>query len=218
MIYSKSNLQVVNVTSKDKDINVLSHVHFNKDGSTAGIDGRAIMVVEPAPAEYREHFIVDSIEHESFNIPANSVKEVIKNIPPDTRFKGLLEQVAITKDEEAGVELTTTDGQQLKKVQTRKHRKPFPEVKDMLRDAYSKETVRVCVNRTRLIKLLNAIDKACPDSSNENPVFIEMAKDSGEIVIRAKNMKTGQLAIGLMSQYEGEWLKRSLWEKEIMET
>lgn len=216
MIYSKSNLQVVHVTSKDKDINVLSHVHFDKEGFTAGIDGRAMMVVEPAPAEYRAHFPVVSIEHDSFNIPAHSVKEALKNIPPDTRFKGLLEQTAVTKDAEAGIELTTTDGQQLKKIQTRKHRKPFPDVKAALKEAFCKETVRVCVNRTRLIKLLEAMDKACPDPSNENPVFIELAKDSGEILLRAKNMKTGQVAIGLMTRYEGEWLKRTIWEKEVI--
>lgn len=217
MIYSKSNLQVVNVTSKDRDINVLSHVHFGADGHTAGIDGRAVMIVEPAPVEYRQHFVVPSINNGAFAIPASGVKEVIKNIPPDTRFKGLLEQTAITKDDEAGVEFTTTDGQQVKKVQVRKHRKPFPDVKAMLSAVYRKDTARVCVNRTRLIKLLMAIDKACPDPSNENPVFIELAKDSGEIVIRAKNMKTGQIAIGLMTQYEGEWLKRSRWEKEVTE-
>ena len=88
----------------------------------------------------------------------------------------------------------------------------------MLKEAYKKETVKICVNRTRLIKLLGAIDKACPDPSGENPVFIELASGAGgEIIIRAKNMKTGQVAIGLMTQYEGEWLKRTKWEKEVME-
>lgn len=217
MIYSKSNLQVVDLASKDKDINVLSHVHFNKEGFTAAIDGKAIMVVEPAPEEYKKNFIIKDAVTQDCNLPATGVKEVLRNIPNDSKFKGLLEQVSITKEDAVSVEMETTDGQQIKKVQLRKHRKPFPDIKANLKTVFTNKTSsKICLNRSRLIRLLQAIDKACPDSSNDNPIFIDI-NATGEIVLRAKNMKTGQIAIGIMQQYEGQWLKKSKWEKEIID-
>jgi DNA polymerase III sliding clamp (beta) subunit (PCNA family) len=216
MIYSRANFQAAAVTSKDKDVNVLSFLYFDKSGFTAGIDGKSMMVVEPPSTEYQKHFVIRDIHSGSFSIPARSVNEILKAIPRDVQYKGLLEQAAITKESDDHVEFSTTDGLQTRAITTKKHRKNFPNIKEILKPVYHKDKVKVCINRARLIKLLTALDKACPDSGGEQPVYLEISSDSGEVLLRTQNVRTGQVAIGLIGSYEGEWLKKSKWEKEMM--
>ena len=75
---------------------------------------------------------------------------------------------------------------------------------------------RVCVNRKALIRLLLALDKACPDDAEESPVFISFGQQSDGLLLRAANHATGQHAVGIVMPLDtaGQWMKSDKWERD----
>jgi hypothetical protein len=77
--------------------------------------------------------------------------------------------------------------------------------------------VRVVLNRKRLISLLEALDRICPDSSGEFPVFLEFT-NAGDVLMKAQGHH-GQRVLGFMKAYqggEGAWMEPDAWERGMM--
>ena len=65
--------------------------------------------------------------------------------------------------------------------------------------------------------MLEALDKACPDPSKKNVVFMEVGGEQDPILLRALNLGTGQQAVGLVNPIDtgGMWISEDPWEEEL---
>lgn len=74
---------------------------------------------------------------------------------------------------------------------------------------------RGALNRKRMLGLIEAMCKTCPDKSGEVPLYVELFAD-GRVVMRTVNRETGQWCVGLTAAYKVEqeqWEGRQGWEK-----
>jgi hypothetical protein len=214
MILSKSNLKVVEVTEA-KGLPILNNVHIEPDGTTAASNGRAIICVSPVTPENRARisFIENTPQTKAVNVAAETIKDVLKNIPPDKTFGGLLEHT----DFADGV-FNLTDSIRKKRISAKVYPREYFDYKEAFRKATKNKTqVRVVLNRKRLIEILQTIDNVCQDGTGEAPVFIEFTND-GDIILRAQSLANDQRALAYMTSYkeeEGKWLEPTEWEAEI---
>jgi len=222
MIISKSSLQVLLVTKNDK-IPVLNNIHIREDGTTIGSNGKTILAVSPVGAEVRNTLkdrIGDDPLSSAITVAEETAKDVLKNIPKDTQFKGLLEHcnVKIDPESDRGVEFTMTDGKRPKVIKGKRWMRDYIQFEDVFkRVAATRKEVKIVLNRRRLMSLLDAIDKACPDSTGNSPVYIEFS-DQNDIIVRCVNYVNGQKVMGVMQSYkgiEGQWLEEGEWERSL---
>lgn len=214
MILSRSNLKVVEVTDA-KGNAILNNVHIEPDGTTAASNGRAIICVSPVTIENRARitFLDNTPQTKPVNVAAETVKDVLKNMPPDKTFGGLLEHTDF-----ADGSFSLTDSIRKKKISAKVYPRDYFDYKEAFRKATkAKSQVRVVLNRKRLIEMLQAIDNVCQDGTGEAPVFIEFT-DQGDILLRAQSLANDQRALAYMTSYkeeEGKWLEANEWERGI---
>lgn len=214
MIISKSNLKVADVAKIDSSIPALGNVHFLKDGSTVAANGRALITVSPVHKEVKQAIpLTESVPKEQ-TISLGTVKEILKNMPKDVMFKGLLEHCDL------GIgTFTLHDGKRKKKVEAKVYDREYIDFRKMFYKAGEKRSkCRIVLNRKRLINLLQAIDAICTDNSGENPIYLDFTEDNN-IILRGVNVVNGQRAIAVMTSYkheEGKWLVEDVWEEKML--
>jgi len=226
-LYSKANLVVGSVASKDSFDRALNGVRFEPDGSTVAGNAKVLVAVEGVnPNGMAARVYPDVGERGSPGdngvvLEVDHVDEALKNIPKDKRIE--LQHCAMTKghDDASIVELTTVSaGGRERRTADRPKRDPYPDWKGVVRKVRSTEdggeAIRVCVNRTDLIDLLKTIEAACPDKGKDCPVFLEIGQG---IVARSVNRDTGQNAIGAINSYNtrGQWLPESDWVRGVFD-
>lgn len=220
MILSKGNLQVVLVTKDDKNIPVLDNVYVAPDGSTVGSNGRVMLAVSPVKKKVEKSVPLEAgtVPEEGVVLPSSFIKAVMRDIPKDREFGGLLEHLSVRAENgEPEVTVKITDGKRAQSIKGRRFPREYIDYLEVFRNAFStrKRGVRTVLNLKRLLSLLNAVDKICDDRSGELPVYLEFAED-GTIIVRATDFRTAQDVVGVMSAYhgiEGEWKKMSVWER-----
>lgn len=221
MIISRSALQVINIIKNDK-VPVLNNVHIEQDGTVIGSNGKCILLVSPCTEVIRKNLknLIgdDEIGTTGVTISEEAAKDIVKNLPRDTQFKGMLEHCNVIEDDEdrRAVEIRLTDGKRPKVIRGRRWEREYINYRSVLnRVNETKKAVRVVLNRKRLMSLLDTIDKACPDSTGNSAVYLEFS-ESNDIIVRAVNYANGQRVLGVMQSYkegEGEWLAEDEWEK-----
>ena len=222
-LYSKANLMVKGVAHKDPAEEALNRVQLEADGSTVASNGTLLMAVGPV---HEEEVSFPDLENEGVEVPAGGVglrlevaDEVVRNLPKGKSSRSL-DHALVVRCDEKRVELATTDMVKEKKVAARPARGAYPEWRTLLRRARGQVGAgRVCVNKRDLIQLLAAMDKACPDPGNENPVYIEFGgAESDGIILRSANYDTGQRCIGYIMPLDtgGQWLQTDDWEQRVL--
>jgi hypothetical protein len=213
MILSKNNLLIHELSAIDKAIPVLNNVHIAADGSTVAANGKCLIAVSPVDEKLKSSIPLQETKSDAHTISNESIKEVLKNVPKDTMFGGLLEYC----DTENGT-FTSSDGKRKRKLETNVYQKKYIDYKKAFRRIpWNNKKKRIALNRKRLIKLLQTIDKICPDSSGEGAVYIEFTEENN-VVLRSINHINGQRTIALMTTYkgiEGNWLQPDEWEKKL---
>lgn len=213
MILSKNNLIIHELTSVDKAIPVLNNVCIVSDGSTVAANGKVFIVVSPVDPELKKNIPLQETEKSAGTVSSESVKEVLKNIPKDTLFHGLLEYC----DFNNGI-FNINDGKRKKKIESKMYPKQYINYKKAFKLANHKQKQRIVLNRKRLMKLLQVMDKVCPDGTGDSPVYIEFTENNN-IILRAINRVNGQRCISLMSSYKGvesNWLEVDEWETKLI--
>lgn len=225
MIVSKSNLQAVMVTKVDSKIPAIDNVHIAEDGSTIGIGGKMMLAIGPVKNEVKKKLgnVLKEQGEGGLTISSETIKEAIKNIPADRKFAGLLEHCNVERIDDTEVVVTMTDGKRNKKIRGRLYTRPFLPYKTLMKNAMETsgqgKSLRLVMNLKRLILLLQAIEKSAPDTSGDNPVWIEFTEQN-YVILRSVNMVTGQRCVGIMSPYEGiegKWLDLDEWEQSFLE-
>ena len=237
MLLSKSNLSVVAVASRKEFDRGLNGVRIEPDGSTVAGNGKVLMAVSPVDGA-RIHFPEvgerASVGERGVVLRNDHVEEALHVIPNDKRVS--LQHVALTKAKVSSqIEMTTmsTTGR-VRSVADAPKNDVYPDWKAVMRLVRSggKEVaerglktgiVRVCVNRKELIGLLKAMESACPDKGDENPVEIEIGRG---VVLRCFNRDNGQRAIGALNAYVQRGLNGETvvphtpmngWERDVLE-
>jgi len=216
-LYSKANLVVGAVASGDPFDRALNGVRFEPDGSTAAGNGKVLMAVGPAD-EDRVHFPDVGTRAtpggKGIVLSVDFVNEALKNLPKDKRIS--LQHTAMTQGRDpVKTEFTcVTAGGRERKVADYPKRERYPDWKEVARKVRGTEPVKVCLNRRDLIDLLKALEAACPDKGDENPVFVEIGKG---VVLRCFNRETGQHALGAINAFNtrGQWMEQDTWEDSI---
>ncbi len=218
---TRASLAVAGAASTDKKEPAINRVHLAKDGTTVASNGAMILAVGPPDHTRMDAF--PSTDHSEPDLPADgvgisiqTVADIRRNLPTEKRMA--LQQAAVTRCD-TKVDLLITDGAQEKTLSVAPMRGKFPKWKEMLAQARKKATVaRVCVSRRDLMKMLRAIDEACPDRGAFNPVFIEIGERDDELILRSQNYETKQRVVGMMTsiKIKGDgWLPEDDWERGV---
>jgi len=216
MIFSKQNLWVVDLTKNDKSIPALDNVHFTKEGLTIGTNGMAVIAVGPVHDNMLKHVIIrHSPLPQDLTISSETVKEVLKNIPRDTKYSGVTEHVDLS-DKSFSLHTGKTGGE--KKIGIKTYNREYANFQDVFKRAFSKPTeIKTAINLRRFISVLETLDKICPDSAQNSAAFIQFTKDN-DLIIRCENPKTKQKAIAVMKSYSGvesRFPKLEDWERKL---
>ena len=224
MILSKASLEIVRITKTDKQER-LSMLHITENGDTIATNGRSLLAVSPVSEAGKKSFpLMDKgQEEDKMTLPATFVEEVIKNIPKDVLFKGALEHCQIESVDNDTVVVYMTDGKRTNSIKGRKDARTYVPYEQVLDEAlnYESKKIRIVLNLRRLLTLLKTIDKVCPDSTGETPVFLEFSEGKDVIVIRAYNRKTQQDIVAVLMAYrniEGKFQINKEWESVLTRT
>lgn len=224
MIVNKNALMVVHTSRADKNVPVLDNVHIEPDGTCIGSSGKTVLMVSPVNEQVKEKLTETKILRDSksrpMTIPAETIRTIIKDLPADKKFGGLLEHCNIKGDgDECRVELT--DGKRKRSFEGKLYPKDYIPYEKLIGPALKRteeeeDGMRVVLNKKRLLHLLDCINKIAPDSSDDDPIYVSFT-ERGDIVLRGENYKTGQRFIACMWAYtggEGEWLELNEWEEK----
>jgi len=223
MIYSRANLMVASVASKDRYDRGLNGVRFEPDGATVAGNGKMLMAVGPAD-EKKVRWPDTAGEQmepgrDGLVLPVDLVERVLKNMVKDKRYT--LQHVAMSRvPDPARVGFTSLDakGDTVTSAALPKS-DSFPDWRGVVRELRGEgDGLRVCLNRKDLIDLLKALESACPDKGDVSPVFLEFVEEGRGVIARCVNSETGQHAVGALNSYklkEGQWLERDGWEKTL---
>lgn len=223
MIYSRANLAVKDIAHKSKKEVALHRVHLENDGSSVATDGRALMAVGPSEerraATFPDHVIGTHTapEDDGVGVLPSQVAEVERMMP---RGKAPLSYAAMTKCTDRVVELAATDGVSVRKRSSPPCRGKFGNWRAPLGQACRAATRgRIVIDRVALIRLLQAMDRACPDRGNYNATFLEFGGPEDAIILRAESYELGQRVIGMIAPLRAgqQWLEADEWETTIRE-
>lgn len=215
MIVNRKHLLLERVVDDD------GLLQLNRDGSALATNKKVFMAVEGVPADKREQVPLRGAElgTGSISMSDSTAKEILKNVPRDKLFQGALEHIDVSASEgEGDFTAETTDGRRARTMRCRalgKQMPPGPMVQRIL-ETLDRGTV-LCLNRKRLLLLLDAMEKVAEDSSGESPVWIGLGKD-GDVALRCVDWSTGQRVLGYMSAYRDEGAKQpvaSAWERSM---
>lgn len=225
MIYSKANLEVVQLAHKDPRQRNLNGVKFESDGSTVATNGRTLLAVSPVQEEVQKGFptnVVEQIDPGNYGVlmPVEVVEKALKGLPRDKRTG--LQHAAMSRVEDPGrVGFTSIDAKgdpttvaALPKIEV------FPAWRRIVKERITgggAGTTRGCFNRKDLLELLKAMESACPNKGDINPIYVEMSNDGSGMVLRCPNYETGQHAVGVVGAFDtkGSWLPFDKWERKL---
>lgn len=222
MILSRANLEVVQCASRDAFDRALNGVQIEADGSTVAGNGRVLMAVGPANEDLAQ-FPPRAAEHlhppqQGYLMPVESVLKALSHMSRDKRVQ--LQHVALSRcTDPARVGFTSVNAKgDPTQHATLPKMESYPDWKKTFRRIDGENTVKVCVNRKDLIDLLKALESACPNRGDANPVFMELSERG--MIARCVSHATGQHAVGVLNAYDtkGKWLLRDAWEQRVFGT
>lgn len=223
MIVGKGNLQVLHVAGKDKDVESLDNMHICEDGSTVGCAGNIVFAMSPVRLQVKEKLkqLTETPLRKGVTLGIDFVKKLIKNMPRDSMFKGILEHCDIEDMGGPNVKATFHDGQSPFSIKGKKYKGTYAPFKKILQRILGNKDVnskKIIINRSRLILLLEAFAKT-GSVGDQDIVFLEFTKGD-DIILRGVNEKTGQRLLATMKTYkyqENKWLKHERWEKKLQD-
>lgn len=205
MELNKTNLNVVNITVIDKAMPLLNNVHIAEDGSTVGANAQAIITVAPISNRVKRG--------EPLTIASDTIKEVLKAIPSDKRFKELLDMVEV---ERVGnkVQFAFNDGKRERTIDAKTYSHDYINYKELYKRELNKKPLhRVILNKKRLFTVLQTLEKLVPEKSGEFPIFAEFTDTA--LILRLIHPSTGQRVVAIMVLSTGEWLPADEWEETL---
>jgi len=215
---TRANLAVVGTASTDKREPALNRVHISADGATVAGNGSMLMAVGPADPERMKGFPETdpgiNPPEDGVGVSLNTISDTKRNLPAEKLQA--IQQVQITRCD-TRVELLTSNGATAKRVATAPMRGKFPRWQRIFAEARAKaKKTRICVNRRELMRVLKAMDEACPDRGEFCPVYLELGDENDLVVLRGQNYGTKQHVVSTLRPIlPQEWLPTDAWERGV---
>ena len=227
MIISKSALQLVGMVGADKGMPMLNSICIEPNGMVIASNTKAIAIVGPVSSRIREAVPLQEQPGDITQqvvLTADTAKNLVKSIPRDTQFKGLLEHTNIRCDGSMKMTAEITDGKRRNEIKFRKLNHMYFDYKPVFQAAwknkYEGEKVKdIILNRKRLTLVLSVIDKVCNYDGDFSPVFWTFTS-GGDVIIKARNELTDQGMIVVFRGVESkgdEGAPEYPWERELFE-
>jgi hypothetical protein len=216
MILSKAALQLVELTTPDKDVPVLDCVCIEPSGIVVACNRMMTAAVLPIGVEVQKNVPLEDSGrlHTQMVLTSASVRSILKIIPKDRLFHGMLEFCDI--DENGNV--TVTDGRQKHLIKVSPVKVKFIQYRDEFRAAlcaydnwintgveHPVGGTKAIINRKRFKAFVDTLEKVCPYDGNFSPIWIDFSS-SDYVVARAKNEITGQQVTAIIPRSAGEWI------------
>jgi hypothetical protein len=214
MILSKANLQVVATAKPDNGIAVLDTVHFEDDGSSVASNSKCVVVCGPVAGKVKERVVIADSGACALTITSSTIREVMKNVPADKQFGGLLEHIDLRED---GM-FSLSDGKRKRKIVGQVYSRKYVDYRKIVSEVVAKKkTCRVVLNLSRTLAMLEAIKNCVGDGSGAEKVFVEFTDDN-DMILRCRSGKTGQRVVATTTTYkykneDGGWLTEDTWEQ-----
>jgi hypothetical protein len=223
MIITKSALQIVNLCAPDKEVPALNCVCVEADGSVVASNSKVWAWVSPLPLDKRKLVPLPGYAlGEQVVLTADTVKTILKALPKDTQFKGLLEHVDLEIPEKGKPNIVVhfKDQERMSEVKARRSTLVFPDYKPLFRSAQgggfnNQAREWICLNRKRLGNICMVMDKVCNYDGSFAPTWWQFTQD-GRVVMRAINELNGQRLIAIMSQDENDDLPMTIAESLLL--
>jgi len=214
MIINRKHLLLERVVSDD------GMLQLNRDGSAVATNKKVFMAVEGVG--YKERVNVplkgEELGMEAVSMSDGTAREILKNVPRDKLFRGILEHLDVTVEGEGDFTAETTDGRRSRTIHCRaagRRMDPKPMVSRIL-GVLDRGTV-LCLNRKRLLLLLEAMERVAEDATEESPVWIGLG-EGGDVALRCLDWATGRSVLGYMSAYREEGARQppaTFWEQSM---
>lgn len=198
MIYTKSSLQVVNIVEPDKEIPAFNTITFLQNGGIVAGNRKVFFYVSPLSPSVQSGVPLECGElDKDVTFWADSVKNLLRIIPRDTKFKGLLETCDISLHKNGKYYATINDGINTNKIELREsfdHLEgwhevfmKFTDVNIDMNELYDYNGIFwVSMNRKRFKHMLDILDKVLGYDGNYSPVHLHFTSDY-DVMIRCKN-------------------------------
>jgi len=191
------------------------------EGAAYALNRKAAIMLSPMTEERAKVTPLNNTGNFKFSVTAEAVRSIIKLIPADKLFKGLLECTDVSVNGSTA-EWTVSDGRRnhlmkcncgtyddrlisgLRKTWNRRWEEGNPAKISAL-------------NITRVAVLFDAMKYAGCASSGEEPVWLRCC-DDGTVLLRAVNYGTQQRVLGMCAAYdaeEGQMPEWTQWERQL---
>jgi len=220
MIISKSSLESVKLASVDKAVPVLNNLCLKSDGTIVAANGKSMIFVSPVSPEIKGKVPLEEQENmEDVVLSLETVGELMKAVPKDTMFKGVLEHLEVRETGTEGeVLVKVTDGKRHKDIRCKGFGRRFIDTDRILDEVLGgRKLGMVAVNLRRFLTVVEVINRVCPDNSGEVPLYLEFYEKA--TILRTLNLKTGQRAVAIVYNYRPDslvWMEESDWEKAML--
>lgn len=220
MILSKASLGVAAIAAVDKAIPALGNICICADGSAIALNSAVIVAVGPVENRVRDAVPLDKgpdgfLPSDQIILSADAARTIVKAMPRDTLFKGLLEHVSLARSGEQ-ISAQVTDGKRKTNTLFNRASQRWVEWRSIFRRVLRAPVAGVVyVNRRRLENVLDTLRAVCPYSGEFSAVKITMGTD-GSMSLRAVNEMTGQrVVIGFAGSTSASWPEDTTWEKGL---
>lgn len=184
----------VEIARAEKEDPELSCVLFEPDGSVVACNRWALYAASPTTAKSLP-FTHDEKLFSAQAFPLVQLVELLKAIPQDKQFRGMLEHVQIIKSDINKHEARIHDGRGIKPIVLRSTN-PHPALRSWReRFASLREDagMRFMYNRKRLASAVEAVEAACKYDGEF--AFVEQRPFKNGLLWRALNELTGQMVL-----------------------
>jgi hypothetical protein len=192
MIISKAALQLVELTTPDKDIPVLDCVCIEPTGIIVAMNKFVIGAVIPLDEDVVKNIPLQEGKPILRQVLFSSatIRGILKTIPKDRMFKGLLEYCDISPNGDNGGEyiVTVHDGRVASTSIIQAIRVKYPDYRVEFRNAATLQSLQrdFTVNRKRFKAFVDVLEKICPYSGDFSPVYLTQ-NNNGYIIARCTN-------------------------------
>jgi hypothetical protein len=191
------------VCAPDKSNAALNCICIEPDGSVVASNSKVWAWVSPLSDARASLVPLPAVGlNTRIMLSAGNVEKILKTIPKDTQYKGLLEHCDIARVEEnrPALVVTTTDGKQTHAINVNAMAVRYPEYRKLFADAWASHMVicnegyRVvsqCLNRKRISNVCTVVDKVCSYDGQFAPTWWFFAQD-GSVLMKSVNELTDQ--------------------------
>ena len=218
MIINRNNLLLTGIgTTTDKKLAALGNIHITEDGDSVAGNGKTIIIVQGVDEQRKDNIPFEGrgkALNRAVSLPIEFAETIVKGIPKDKQFDGLLELVRLEETKKKGVvQAISHNGKGEQVAKRHEYTRKFVDFVSIFKTfvAGKKKKAKFVLDRQRLIKTLQTMDKLC----GEAPCYIEVTEDDN-LFIRSVIPSTGQRVMALMTNVLGEWLPESDFEAKYL--